>query len=467
MFNLPKIGVISPRNASSVGSSPWGIGTETMDRNFTVFANWSPYLNPLGVKRARLEGGWGRCEPVRGQYNWGWLDDIITKMAEIGVKPWVTLVFNNPVYNIINNTHTAEYYESAGAPLPDLANLTIKAGWVKWVQGLAARYKKYGVDEFEVWNEPDCQHMDVNKYGQLLAVTTDAVLAGNPDAKTFLQIAGDISFATSALKAAKNFSSSSDAFMKIEAATYHPYSANPDSKWAKHFPETLLASLAAVSPTIRVIQGESGAPSVKGGYGALATDDWNELSQAKWALRRLLSDWGHKLQWSSLFSIADMCYMKDGKLDMNHKGILEVDCTTKKVIRPKQAYFAIQHLTAIIDDNVTVNSIQFPKQADSRTVSVINATHKLGHKPVYVIWSTDHVDSSDAAPSNVTTIIDSAPISLELGVNTFDNPVLIDILNGTIYSLQSCNGGSSCEVPVYDSPVVVAENNYISYGWPS
>ena len=38
-------------------SSSWSVGAETMDRNFTLYSEWSQYLGPLGVKRARVQAG--------------------------------------------------------------------------------------------------------------------------------------------------------------------------------------------------------------------------------------------------------------------------------------------------------------------------------------------------------------------------------------------------------------------------
>jgi hypothetical protein len=54
---LQKLGTVRPRSSSEIGSSPWSVGAETMDRNYTVWDNWRQYLGPLGAKRARLEGG--------------------------------------------------------------------------------------------------------------------------------------------------------------------------------------------------------------------------------------------------------------------------------------------------------------------------------------------------------------------------------------------------------------------------
>eukprot|EP00040_Diaphanoeca_grandis_P008314 m.44861 g.44861 ORF g.44861 m.44861 type:complete len:500 (-) comp19797_c0_seq1:42-1541(-) len=457
-FNLTKTGMLQPRNASdNLAGSFFGVGTETMDRNYTVYANWEKYLGPLGVKRARLEGGWMRCEPTAGQYNFGWLDEIVASMAAAGVKPCMTLVFGNPLYAPFSSDPT--FYGSAAAPLPNLTNTTVKTAWTAWVTAVSSRYAQYGVNEFEVWNEPDI-HLNATDYGIFVAVTTEAVLAGNPNGTTFLQIAYDIQFAHDSLAIAKTVIASPAAFDAIVATTYHPYTANPDHKWAIQYPQQLLASITQLSPHMKVIQGESGAPSVAGGYGALGNYPWDEVSQAKWALRRLLSDWAHHLGgFSSLFSIADMCYQKDGKLDVNHKGLLAINCTTKKVIRPKMGYFALQHLTTLIDNSLSQPRIDWPISGTSRVMS--NNTNTA--TSVIVMWNNEK--ATDQPPANNTAIANATFVHFNLNGASFNNPVLVDVLSGGVYDIPACaNQVTSCAIPIYDSPIVLAERSTVPIG---
>jgi hypothetical protein len=39
-------------------------------------------VGPLGVKKARIQGGWAKTEKQPGVYNFGWLDNIVFDMAE-------------------------------------------------------------------------------------------------------------------------------------------------------------------------------------------------------------------------------------------------------------------------------------------------------------------------------------------------------------------------------------------------
>ena len=55
---------------------------------------------------------------------------------------------------------------------------------------------------------------------------------------------------------------------------------------------------------------------------------------------------------SSAFSIVDLCYeSSDGKISVNHKGLLLANCSdaTFPVIRQKESYGAVSHVTAALD----------------------------------------------------------------------------------------------------------------------
>ena len=39
-ITLPVLGKVTPRAAKDIVSSPWSIGAETIDRDFTVYANF-------------------------------------------------------------------------------------------------------------------------------------------------------------------------------------------------------------------------------------------------------------------------------------------------------------------------------------------------------------------------------------------------------------------------------------------
>jgi hypothetical protein len=130
--------------------------------------------------------------------------------------------------------------------------------------------------------------------------------------------------------------------------TYHDYVYNPDS----HYPKVmkLKAILEKYAPEMPLRQGENGAPSGARMGGALGDYDWSELSQAKWNTRRMLGDLGHDIE-SSVFTIIDIAYTAGPIKRLNVKGLIQSDMT-KKAIRPKLAYHAVQNVASIFDDTL-------------------------------------------------------------------------------------------------------------------
>ena len=105
------IGKIRPRHAREVRASNWSVGAETMDRDYTIYANWRKHLGPLGVKKARIQSGWAKTEQRRGEYDWEWLDEIILDMVDQGVEPWVCLCYGNPIYPGGGGTGTFQWFD--------------------------------------------------------------------------------------------------------------------------------------------------------------------------------------------------------------------------------------------------------------------------------------------------------------------------------------------------------------------
>eukprot|EP01047_Picozoa_sp_COSAG01_P069194 COSAG01_NODE_10171_length_2231_cov_4.033302_2_plen_174_part_00 len=139
----PVLGKLSPRLSSDISGSKWSIGTETMDRNLTLFASYAPHLPPLGAKRARLQCGWGRCDSTgRGApYNWDWLDEAVYGLADMGIKPWLELSYGNSRYR-------GGGTNGPGAAVPNSS--VALAAWADWVSAVAERYANV-TDEFEIW----------------------------------------------------------------------------------------------------------------------------------------------------------------------------------------------------------------------------------------------------------------------------------------------------------------------------
>lgn len=91
----------------------------------------------------------------------------------------------------------------------------------------------------------------------------------------------------------------------VDKVSYHPYRLIPEAKCESEV-QAWRALLASHNPSLSLWQGECGCPSRNGGIGALTEYDWNESRQARWLLRRVLSDLRLGIELTSFFHIADL-----------------------------------------------------------------------------------------------------------------------------------------------------------------
>ena len=441
-FNL--LGTIRHRTAQDIKASNWSVGAETMDRDYTVYKNWKKYLGPLGVKKARIQSGWAKTEKQKGQYDFAWLDEIVEDMVAQGVEPWICLCYGNPLYPHYPKTKNLDSPESQQDA----------EAWQRYVAAVVNRYKKH-VDEWEVWNEAELslgRPNYVEIYTDLLVRTATVIRREQPQGQV-------IAFATSGCGTHGDWVhlvferlKQRDAVGLIDQVSYHPYSYNPDGSYRGV--EKLRSLVKSYSEKITLRQGENGAPSQGGSYGAIAKYDWNEQRQAKWALRRMLGDLGRDIP-SSYFSICDMQYPSR----TNYKGLLAIN-DDKTVHHVKLAYGAIQNLTALFD--ATVERIT-DFDAEITGSLAANKYTAFGYRaddgtPLVTVWRSG--DRPGANP-------EMERLRLSLPGLQFSNPVWVDLLSGQVYDIDKTlwkrndDGTVFAQLPVYDSVVVIAEAAWI------
>jgi hypothetical protein len=434
------LGTIRPRHASEIEASHWSVGAETMDRDFTVYAAWREYLGQLGVKKARIQSGWAKTEKEQGRYDWAWMDEIIPDMAAQGVEPWVCLSYGNPIYPDAGGT-------GLGGGLPR-SEEALKA-WDRYVAAFVERYQQY-VDEWEIWNEPRTgRGKGAEQYAALVLRTAETIRARQPNATIIFAAGGafDAVFTEQVLAWLRDQGKLS----LMNEVAYHPYSANPDKSYTRV--AELQSIVTSIAPAVRLRQGENGAPSAAGSFGALGKENWTESAQAKWALRRLMGDLGRDIP-SSYFSICDMHYPDR----INTKGLLAVN-PDKTVHHAKPSYRAIQHLTAVFDNRlkrVEPDQVKIA-DADPSRFSVFRYRSDGGGQ-VLALWrNTDKPDEQPGMENIALTVSDGA----------FETPVWVDLVSGRVFDFDAAKWKPEGEVytfsqvPVYDSVVLIADRRII------
>ena len=435
-ITLPELGWVATRPAAEIKSSTWSIGAETLDRNFALYKNYKDWLGPLGVKRVRLQAGWARTERVKGVYDWEWLDEPVRDAVTQGVQPWINVSYGNPLY-------PGGGKGSLGSKLPQSPE-ALRA-WEAWLRAMVGRYKDV-VTEWEIWNEPD-ETVEAVAYADFYERSARLIRQEQPQAH--LIAIGLARFHWNWLEKFFNRLKKRNALHLIDELTYHGYTANPDEHYAD---VSRLKELAhSYSSNIRLRQGENGAPSRPGGFGALKEHPWTEVTQAKWNLRRMMGDYGRAIP-TSIFSLMEMKY-PDG---WNSKGLLE-SRDDQTVSRPKQAYHAMQHVTALFDDTLVGLTKPPYRHESERSLSLFAYEKKPDGSKAVVFWF------DDALPVDANEVV---PIRLIFPAGTFMDPVLVDLRSGRVYSVplpaphtkENEKREQTFEaIPAYDSPMMLTD----------
>jgi hypothetical protein len=248
------LGTLSSRPSLFRSSSlltSFSVGAETMDRGFTNFSSFSSYLGPLGVTHARIQCGWQKCDPKGdGNFDFDWLDVIISNMLDQGVIPWLQLSFGNSAYIGGGNAEVS-------SPLPN-STVALNA-WDKWVTALITRYSsKAFIGEgiiTEIWNEPNIQHISANDYADFTIRTATIVKSIASQAQVrFGVVAGyDATYIKTLAERIVNVTGSSTTSL-VDVLTYHPYDYNPDSSYIGI--KSMYAQLQTILPRVTIMQGK-------------------------------------------------------------------------------------------------------------------------------------------------------------------------------------------------------------------
>ncbi len=144
---FPRLGKVAPRASKLIPASPLSIGFETLDRKMFEPERTYAHLAQLGVKWARVQTGWGRCETEKGRYDFAWLDSVVDRLLEIGIQPLFNLGYGNRLY-------TPEAKGVSAVGWVPLWSEEAQTGWSRFVQALAKHFSQR-VRHWEIWNEPN------------------------------------------------------------------------------------------------------------------------------------------------------------------------------------------------------------------------------------------------------------------------------------------------------------------------
>ena len=475
MERLIKKGKIEYKSSKEINFSRLGIGFEKLDRG--VFDPNKAYdkVARLGVKKIRIQSGWMRTEREEGVYDFAWLDEIVDNLVSRGLEPWICLCYGNPVYTEL----AKPVFGAVGCP--PISTEMERNAWVKYVEATAEHFKGR-VSLYEVWNEPDLAYSwrhseneefndsrvleNAIEYGEFASATAQAVKRADADAKVIgFAVANPRNFAY------VDTAMSTGLYKYIDYVSFHVYSCRDNDR--AEFIKGLANLVKSYNPSLRLIQGEGGAQSRSDGNGAMKGYAWSEEKQRKYLLRTLICDLWLGLEFTSYFSTMDMIEALRGRigdkasyLDYGYFGVLGAEFDENGIstgeYREKPSYYALSVLSAL-----------FAGKAEAYDMVVrcdpLPSKRMAGNDcsaPTLRFYPFKLDDASSLLcywnGTEILTTTYEGTVSIQVAGEKTDNLCIVDLRDGTLYSMpdemievRGENVVRFKNIPVSDVPLAI------------
>ncbi|MEM9389068.1 MAG: hypothetical protein AAGA02_01265 [Bacteroidota bacterium] len=482
--NLTSLGKIQPKNSKEVSGSYWGIQASTLDPELLQRAA------DIGVKWTRLHCYWNDVEKEKGVYDWSETDEAFEAILKTGITPFVTVGHGNKIYSQMTTYDDPKLAEIYGyKPAPPIKDPVAMEAWLRFVETAIERYKDQ-ITYWEIWNEPNHRNYwggkpDGKEYGQLLNQTAKLILKAHPDAKI---IGGSMAGINPTFT--EHFLSVADNASLIDIITYHNYGSVPEERVYKAV--ELLEVMKKFNPDMKLWQGECGYPSHSSTRDYRGRAPWGLNIQAKWLLRQAFTDtYFCEATMSNYFKLVHMGGRGDqpkrtglSSLDslfgyperrgsrVKTKGVNEKCILTNPDLKPKQAYFTYQNLCALMDDSYKVFKTKHELTVQDQGIfyGIGKEDDAFPSQPLLASFKTEDDKHLLAywLPWNAQEYLPRlAEVAMEIDQVQFDNPVLVDLLNGDVYDLKAFQNQEDKivfdKLPLADYPLAIVESEEIEF----
>ena len=473
-----RIGFVPHKTSLEIENGVVGIGFETLDRDTFDPLTTFDYLSEAGVKYARCQSGWWKCERTVGKYDFKWLDDVVDGLAEKKIETWLSLSFGHPAYC------PCEFFEKQWEEAK--ANGTIVPGWgrgwvgeapyyhgdkamkawLKYVRALAKHFKGR-VSIFEVWNEPEYfwryaygiageqLYGDVQAakdFAAFVKLTAEEVRKVIPDAQITFNMANlsSVWLTTLAREGIADV---------IDFYNYHVYQRAPEDGVKKAFDQVQALFKRSDGTLMRIWQGESGRATDKSGLFAFPT----QYNQAKYIARRITYDISIGAEVSSQFTVADfLCYYPDGR--DQYYGIWNT-----RENKPKLGWYTLQTMCYLMEGLQLAPEFWFmfttPENHQSFTslipyLNVEVAQFCKNGIPVVAFWQKEEIDINAAPLPGQMEFVTDAPSLLQ-------HPIIIDPVRGEVWDVKDAlgyykRGIQTLQLWAYDYPLFLTDLSYFA-----
>lgn len=475
---LTKIGHLRVPQAREIPeSSSASIGFEGLDRLlFDASPDVYARLGACGVKRARVQTMWSRCETEKGRFDFGELDAVVDGLLAQGIRPWFSVGFGNVLYM------QGCYTKAAVGCVPLYYGDECRSAWCRYVRELARRYKGK-VREWEIWNECNSAQFwqprapNAADYVELVKLTGEIIRTEIPDAKI-----GGCSSSMDMRDWERAFFEAGGG-KHIDFWCGHAYGLVPERFRSLQQAATrgkepdFVRELACVrnyldahgARHVALWQGESGFPSWfhKGHWlfpKGVCQEGWqSQANQAKWLLRRWLTDRRADIAVSSFYQASDIVRRYSmGMTTRPHPA--EHGVLNGWTHEPKMSYFALGHYnalfaTAVPEANVSVCLSPEEDAGVKAWAFALRCNRREGDATTRFVYYAPF-DISQSYTGCVYTARTDAVLTIPRYCAPQD-PVLVDLLRGGVYAVSSRsdrNGDVAYSgLPLTDYPLVLTE----------
>lgn len=461
--HIKEIGSLKTFSSQEIRESPISIGFECLDREMFDPEKCYDLLAASGVKWARCQTGWSRCEREKGKYDFAWLDSIVDNLLSRGVQPWFNVGFGNALY--MNDVYSG----AAVGFVPLYYGEETQEAWTNYIHALAKHFKGR-VQYFEIWNESNITQFwqpkkaDPAEYARLIRLTGQAIRAEIPDAKIGACVSGRVhSFSIALLK--------SDIVKELDFFSIHAYCVQPELNYAKDC--ALLRRLLDENGgrNTALWQGEAGYASwFPNGHWLPPYVLESERNQAVWMLRRYFTDFSNGIQLSSFFQMVDMMGKEYKMGDTTRKNPARHGILNGITYTPKLSYRTMQHLTAFFSNGMQAENLYVSvdlNRAVPRTerhsrlldASVCTNTYVRDGQAFFEYHSAEDMQYGFPGIGGVSVEIESG-----LQCKPILEPILLDMLTGKVYRIEKISGAGGpllrlTDLPLTDSPLVICDES--------
>jgi hypothetical protein len=451
--------IIRHRSSGEINYSPWGVQFNPVAphidieiekvHNSQIYSLIESLLNELdgtGSKWVRFSINWSTVQDADGKFHWTYTDKVINGIYKKGIN----------IILCLNGGHKRFTRDISVRGTSEMR------AWLNFTDSVSRRYNKK-VKYYEIWNEPNTIWFWLPgpvaaEYYELVKQSSILLRKNVPEVK----IIGGSLARLDLLYADTLAQLGIDKY--IDIFSIHPYGEFPEAIFrpvrvpvktplqyteADHSIFRLKELFKGTS--VRIWQDECGYASSANSLGWTGNGPWGDTIQAKWLLRRMLTDMIVGSDISGYFSLYEF---RDGTPDKyNSKGLLKLDSLTRK-----PAYFTFRNMASVFSDSVLVDQISLPgitEKKDEGFFSNFNQNELIGcylkcrSGKCFAYW----------LPWRMQETVKPAIVSIQ--INKLNDPVLVDMIKGKGYPVRtkiSENGLQEItDVPLTDYPIFIME----------